>query len=69
MRRLARVFNQIMGLLGRRRQGSPQDIPQKLTPEALQQALQEARFLHSGHAVDVKSLAPGELPVPKRADQ
>jgi hypothetical protein len=70
MRRLMRIFNQIMGLARRRRREQPQDIPKKLPPEALAQALSEARFLKANHAVDVKSLQAGEQPgKPQRADQ
>lgn len=52
----------------RRRRFRPDDIPAKLTPEALQDALTEARFLHA-HSVDVQELQPAELPgPPKPAD-
>lgn len=69
MRRPTRIFNQIMGLFGRRRGGRPEDVPKKLPPEALAQALAEARFLKGNHAVEVKSLQVGEKPqIPTRAD-
>lgn len=46
----------------------PEDIPKKLSPEMLEKAMIEARFL-CGNGVDVKSLAPGEIPdAPKPAD-
>jgi hypothetical protein len=47
------------------RRSRPQDIPKKLTPEALEKAIEEARFLRD-HAVDVKELAPDERPGPPR---
>lgn len=62
MRRLRRIFNTIMHRLGLRKPSRPEDIPKKLTPEALMLAMQEARFLYMQHAVDVKSLQPGEIP-------
>ena len=53
-------------LAGRR--SRPEDIPRKMTAQALEAALREARFL-AARQVDVKSLSPGELPgLPKRAD-
>jgi hypothetical protein len=68
MRRLARIFNIIMERLGIRRASRPEDIPKKLSPEALAQAMEEARFLYSRHAVDVRALMPGEIPdLPKPA--
>ena len=69
MRRLRRIFNQIMGWLGWRRVSRPEDIPKKLSPEMLEKAMEEARFLRA-NAVDVRALAPGEVPgVPRRADE
>ena len=72
MRRLRFFINHIIAFLGdtlQRRKSYPEDIPKKLDAETLMLALQEARFLHMQHAVDVTSLAPGELPgIPKRAD-
>ena len=51
------------------RASRPEDIPQKLSAEALAAALGEAKYLHSRHGVDVTPLAPGELPkLPRRAD-
>ncbi|MDE3059747.1 MAG: hypothetical protein KGJ06_01900 [Pseudomonadota bacterium] len=67
MRRLRRLFNRIMESLGRRRASRPEDIPAKLDAAALENALQEARFLYA-QAVDVKPLSPGELPLPRKAE-
>jgi hypothetical protein len=42
--------------------------PSELPPEALAKALAEAKFLHGNHAVEVRELSPGELPVlPRKA--
>jgi len=59
-----------MGWLGIPVRSRPEDIPKKLSPEALEKVMQEARFLYFGHAVDVKSLTPGEVPdLPKPAER
>ena len=48
----------------------PEDIPRKISPDTLKKAMDEARFLHSKHAVDVKDIATDELPgLPRRADK
>jgi hypothetical protein len=37
--------------------------------ETLEKVMQEARFLHFQHGVNIQSLAPGEIPdLPKPAD-
>lgn len=70
MKPLARLFNQIIRLLGLSRPSRPEDIPKKLDAEALAAALREAEFLRNAHAVDVRAVAPDELPgLPRRADQ
>ena len=70
MKRLARLFNTIIGWLRRPRLSRPEDIPKKLAPEALAAALREAGYLRSRHAVDVKPLEADELPgLPRRADK
>lgn len=62
---LKQLFHGLLGLLRRRRFVRPEDMP----PEAMEQALREARFLR-GHAVDAHRLAPGETPAePRRADE
>lgn len=69
MRRVARIFNRIIRALGLWRPSRPEDIPKKLHPEALAAALREAEYLRSQHAVEVRGLAPDELPgLPKRAE-
>lgn len=68
MGRLHRFFNEIFAWLAFRRISRPEDIPKKLDVQTLEQAMQEARFLTNRHAVEVRNLLPGELPVPKRAD-
>lgn len=69
MRLIARLFNKIIAYLVPRTVSRPEDIPKKLSPEALEIAMNEARKLRAGHAVDVKSLAEDELPgLPRRAD-
>lgn len=69
MGRLRRIFNRIIRVMGLTAVSRPQDIPKKLTPEELQKAMQEARFLVGQHAVDVKALMRGETPgLPRRAD-
>lgn len=68
MGRLLAFFHRIIEIFRIGRAPRPEDIPKKLSAEALDRAMQEARFLH-GHRVDVKPLAPGELPVPRRADE
>ncbi len=69
MRRLALLFNRIIRLWGSPHSSRPEDIPQRMPPEALEKALHEARFLHE-QAVDVRPLAHDELPgLPRRADR
>lgn len=69
MRRLRRIFNRIMIALRLRKAFRPEDIPKKLSAEALAEAMKEARFLYFSHAVDVRSLLPGEAPeLPRPAD-
>lgn len=69
MRRLRSIFNRIIGCLRSGRPSRPEDIPKKLSPETLEKVMKEARFLYFGHAVDVKSLMPGEVPdLPKPAE-
>jgi hypothetical protein len=64
---LKRLCNRIMAW--RTKPGPrPEDIPRLLDAVTLEQAMREARFLHRSHAVDVRSVEPGELPIPKRAD-
>ena len=62
MRCLARIFNGIMQRLGFIKLPSPVDIPSRLDTETLEKVMQEARFLYSQHGVDVRTLAPGEIP-------
>ncbi len=68
MWRLWRLCNRIMAFRRKTRPMRPEDIPNLLDAATLAQVMQEARFLRSGHAVDVRPLEPGELPVPRRAD-
>ena len=69
MRRLRRIFNIIIRCLGYVPKSRPEDIPKKLSPEILAQVMKEAHFLRFQHGVDVKSLAPGEIPdLPKPVD-
>lgn len=64
---LHRFFNRILPL--RWRKPRPEDIPKRLDAATLARVMQEARFLHAGHSVDVRSLEPGETPgLPRRAD-
>jgi hypothetical protein len=68
MRRLRRLFNQIIRRALRHRPGRPQDIPKKLNPDALSSALAEARFLQA-REVAVKDLEREEIPgLPRAAD-
>jgi len=48
-------------LLGARKT-RPEDIPRLLDRETLEKAMAEARFLVGRHAVEVRSLEPGEAP-------
>jgi len=69
MRPLYSFFNKIIGRF-RRKPSRPEDIPKKLSAETLEKAVQEARFLHTRHAVDVTPLTKGEMPgLPRRADK
>ena len=69
MRRLKRIFNIIIRCLGFHPKSRPEDIPKKLSTETLEKVMREAYFLHSQHGVNVKALAPGEIPdLPKPAD-
>jgi len=68
MKLLGRLFNTIIRLLGLRKPSRPEDIPKKLDAQALQAAIKEASYLRT-QAVDVKEMAPDELPgLPRRAD-
>jgi hypothetical protein len=74
MGRLPGIFNEIIAkilpLFWRPLPSRPEDIPKKLDAGTLHLAMQEARFLHSQHAVDVRALKAGELPaLPRRADE
>ncbi len=63
------IFNRIKKYLGWARKSRPEDIPKLLDAETLEKAMTEARFLFQKHAVDVKSLAPGETPdLPKTVE-
>lgn len=69
MRHLRQFFNVLLARIRGCRKGRPEDIPKKLPPEALAQALMEARFLMGVHGVDVRALAAGEKPqIPRSAD-
>jgi len=69
MRHLRQFYNILFAYHLKWRRGRPEDIPKKLPPEALAQALAEARFLFGLHGVDVQGLSPGEKPEsPRPAD-
>lgn len=55
-----------MGFLRKRRATI---APESMDSKAREAALEQARALYHGHAVEVKKLEPGEIPIPKRADQ
>ncbi len=60
----------IKSMAGRTRAKPAKNPPQSLSAEAMEAVMHEARFLRSGHAVDVRALAPDEIPtIPKRADK
>ncbi len=67
MRRLRQFFNDLLARARRLRRSRPEDIPKKLPPDVLLQAMAEARFLFREHGVDVKSLLAGEEPQTPRA--
>jgi hypothetical protein len=52
----------IKRLAGRTRAKPAKNPPETLPPEAMKAVMQEARFLRSGHEVDVRELAPDEIP-------
>lgn len=54
--------------LGFKRLLRPEDIPHLLDADTLGQAMKEAQFLRGAHRVDVKAPSPGELPIPRRAE-
>jgi hypothetical protein len=64
-----KILRYIFSLFRLRRPTRPEDIPKLLTADALSQAMEEARRLHAQHQVDVHPLAPGELPIPRRAEK
>lgn len=74
MRRLRHLFKRLLArasAASRRllRRGRPEDIPRRLSADALERAMAEARFLFTQHGVDVRSLVPGETPdMPRPAD-
>jgi hypothetical protein len=60
----------IKRLVGRTRAKPAKNPPETLSPEAMEAVMREVRFLKDGHAVDVRALAPDEMPtIPKRADK
>ncbi len=68
MRRMIKSLLRIKNYLFGARKSRPEDIPKLLDAETLEKVMMEARFLHFQHAVDVKSLAPDEVPdLPKPA--
>lgn len=60
MGRLHSFFNSIISVILRRQNRHYIDIQRQMNPEALENAMKEARFLHHIHAVDVRTLSPGE---------
>jgi len=70
MRLVVIFFNKILRAIFPAKLSRPEDVPKKLNPEALAEALAEARNLSKQHAVRVKDIAPDETPgLPRRADQ
>jgi hypothetical protein len=74
MRRPKRFINGFMSCLafmrwlGWYRRRGPEHIPRQLNPADLEKALEEARFLFRTHGVEVRPLAPDEIPdMPKSA--
>lgn len=62
MQRLKNTLLRIKIYLFGARKSRPEDIPKKLDAETLEKVMIEARFLYFTHAVDVRALAPGEVP-------
>ena len=62
MRQLQHFFNGILAYIRGFNRGVKRVRPEEMPPEALAQALAEARFLMGLHGVDVRVLAPGEAP-------
>ncbi len=57
-------------LIWRARPKPAKNPPETLSGEIMESVMREARFLRSGHDVDVRALEPDEIPtIPKRADK
>lgn len=64
------VISRLLLRLGQKNAGKPKLAPEKLPPEVLAKVMDEVRFLSGQHGVDVRALAPDEIPtIPKRADK
>ena len=63
------IINNLLRLIGKRKQKKRYLSPDKLSPENMAKVMEEVEFLRRQHAVDVRELAPNEIPtIPKRAD-
>jgi hypothetical protein len=63
-----RIIRTLLSFFGISRPSRPEDIPKKLDAATLALAMEEARKLRAHHQVEVQSLAAGEIPIPRRAD-
>jgi|CXWL01.1.fsa_nt_gi hypothetical protein len=63
------IITSLLRLIGKRKQKKRYLSPDKLSPENMAKVMEEVEFLRRQHAVDVRELAPNEIPtIPKRAD-
>ncbi len=63
------IITSLLRLIGKKKQKKRYLSPDKLSPENMAKVMKEVEFLRRQHAVDVRELAPNEIPtIPKRAD-
>lgn len=61
------IINRIFGILRSKRNKKEHIAPDKLSPDAMADVMQEVDFLRSKYSVDVRNLEPNEIPsLPKR---